>query len=59
VKLYYSQGSPFARKVRIVLAEKALDYEKDELNQLRPSKTFSQPIRIFLPTVPNPHWPNR
>ena len=41
-KLYYSLGSPFARKVRIVLAEKGLEYEKDELNnQLRPIAEFS------------------
>jgi glutathione S-transferase len=35
MKLYYSTGSPFARKIRIVLAEKALEFEKDEFNQLR------------------------
>ena len=35
-KLYYSQGSPFARKVRVVLAEKGLDYEGDETPLGRP-----------------------
>ena len=29
-KLHFTTGSPFARAVRIVLAEKGLDYEKDE-----------------------------
>lgn len=29
-KLYYSEGSPYARKVRIVLAEKGLDFEGDQ-----------------------------
>jgi glutathione S-transferase len=36
MKLWFSDGSPFARKVRIVLAEKGLQYEKDVLNGLRP-----------------------
>jgi glutathione S-transferase len=36
VKLYFSSGSPFARKVRIVLAEKGLAYEADLDNGLRP-----------------------
>ena len=36
-KLLYSDGSPFARKVRIILAEKQLPYEKDLQNGgLRP-----------------------
>ena len=36
-KLLYSDGSPFARKVRIILAEKELPYEKDLQNGgLRP-----------------------
>ena len=30
MKLYYSEGSPYARKVRIVLAEKGLDFEGDQ-----------------------------
>jgi glutathione S-transferase len=42
MKLYYSPGSPFARKVRILLAEKGLEYEKDELAALRPAKDFGQ-----------------
>ena len=36
VKLYYSNGSPFARKVRIVLAELGLPYESDINDNLRP-----------------------
>ena len=36
-KLWFSEGSPFARKVRIVLAEKGLEYEKDLLNGVRPA----------------------
>ena len=36
MKLWFSEGSPFARKVRIVLAEKGLNYEKDMLNGIRP-----------------------
>lgn len=36
MKLWFSEGSPFARKVRIVLAEKRLEYEKDILNDFRP-----------------------
>jgi glutathione S-transferase len=36
MKLYFSNGSPFARKVRVVLAEKGLDYEADILDALRP-----------------------
>jgi len=36
MKLWFSEGSPFARKVRIVLAEKGLEYEKDVLNDFRP-----------------------
>lgn len=36
MKLYFSNGSPFARKVRIVLAEKGLDYEKDVYDAVRP-----------------------
>ena len=38
-KLWFSEGSPFARKVRIVLAEKGLEYEKDVLNGIRPEDT--------------------
>lgn len=38
-KLWFSEGSPFARKVRIVLAEKGLEYEKDVLNGIRPADT--------------------
>ena len=38
-KLWFSEGSPFARKVRVVLAEKGLDYAKDLLNGVRPADT--------------------
>jgi glutathione S-transferase len=37
VKLYCSNGSPFARKVRVVLAEMALPYEADVADGLRPT----------------------
>ncbi len=41
-KLLCTLGSPFARKVRIVLAEKGLEYETDVLSAfLRPTETFS------------------
>ncbi|TAJ34146.1 MAG: glutathione S-transferase family protein, partial [Reyranella sp.] len=36
MKLYMSEGSPFARKVRVVLLEKGLAFESDVLNGLRP-----------------------
>ena len=42
MKLWFSEGSPFARKVRIVLAEKGLEYEKDMLNALRPVDTHKR-----------------
>ncbi len=35
-KLFFSNGSPFARKVRIVLHEKGLDYERDVQDRVRP-----------------------
>lgn len=37
MKLYCSNGSPFARKVRVVLAEMALPYEVDMADGLRPT----------------------
>ena len=40
MKLYYSLGSPTARKVRIVLDEKGLEFESDILNKLRPVDEF-------------------
>lgn len=54
MKLYFSNGSPFARKVRIVLAEKGLAFESDIDNGLRaegllPSPTLAVPV---LETVP-------
>jgi len=36
MRLYFSNGSPFARKVRIVLAEKGLAYEADVNDGVRP-----------------------
>jgi glutathione S-transferase len=36
MKLFYSNGSPYARKVRIVLAEKNLPYEADVDDRVRP-----------------------
>lgn len=35
-KLMFSNGSPFARRVRIVLEEKGLPYERDVLDAIRP-----------------------
>ena len=35
-KLYFSNGSPFARKVRIILLEKGLDFEADINDAVRP-----------------------
>ena len=37
MKLYASNGSPFGRKVRVVLAEKGLAYESDIYDGLRPT----------------------
>ena len=39
-KLYYSNGSPFARKVRIILLEKNIEFESDILDGLRPIEEF-------------------
>jgi glutathione S-transferase len=35
-KLLYSNGSPFARRVRVVLLEKGLEFESDILDAVRP-----------------------
>jgi len=43
MKLYFSDGSPFARKVRIVLAEKGLAYESDVNNGLRSPESTATP----------------
>jgi glutathione S-transferase len=43
MKLYFSDGSPFARKVRIVLAEKGLAFESDVANGLRTAQTIAAP----------------
>ena len=45
-KLYFSPGSPYARKVRIVLAEKGLDYEGDET-------PLTRPVEDIAPINPN------
>ena len=36
MKLYYSNGSPYARKVRVVLHELGLEYERDVVDVVRP-----------------------
>ena len=36
MKLYYSNGSPFARRVRIVLLEKGIEFESDVKDIIRP-----------------------
>lgn len=43
MKLYFSNGSPFARKVRIVLAEKALAFDSDLDNGLRSPGSIPSP----------------
>lgn len=43
MKLYFSEGSPFARKVRIVLAEKGLAFEGDVSNGLRSPEATATP----------------
>lgn len=40
-KLYMSRGSPFARRVRIVLAEKGLDHEEDIYDRVRPIEAIA------------------
>lgn len=49
-KLLFSNGSPFARRVRIILEEKQLDYDKDILDALRPIEE----IRGVTPTLQVP-----
>lgn len=49
MKLYFSNGSPFARKVRIVLAEKNLAFDADVVDGLRalgsmPAPTQAVPV---------------
>ena len=46
-KLYFSPGSPYARKVRIVLAEKRLDYEGED-SQLYRSFAELSPVNPNL-----------
>jgi glutathione S-transferase len=46
-KLYYSDGSPYARKVRIVLAEKGVSYEHDRYDNVRPVEV----IRTINPNL--------
>ena len=50
MKLYFSNGSPFARKVRVVLAELALSYETDILDGLRPTSSPPGPT-IAVPVL--------
>ncbi|MGQ0584447.1 MAG: glutathione S-transferase family protein [Reyranella sp.] len=51
MKLYFSNGSPFARKVRVVLAEKGLAYEADILDgALRPEATAPGPT-LAIPVL--------
>ena len=45
MKLYCSNGSPFARKVRIVLAEKGLACEVDIQDRLRPVEEATVGVR--------------
>ncbi|MGI9476039.1 MAG: glutathione S-transferase family protein [Hyphomicrobiaceae bacterium] len=56
-KLLFSNASPFARRVRIVLEEKQLNYDKDILDALRPVED----IRSVNPAlqVPVLHDSNR
>ena len=49
-KLLFSSASPFARRVRIVLEEKQLSYDKDVLDALRPVDE----IRSVTPTLQVP-----
>ena len=49
-KLYFSNGSPFARRVRIVLEEKALGYDQDIFDALRPIDQ----IKEITPTLQVP-----
>ena len=50
MKLYFSNGSPFARKVRVVLAELGLAYETDILDGLRPTSSPPGPT-IAVPVL--------
>lgn len=50
MKLFLSNGSPFARKVRVVLAELALSYETDIRDGLRPTSTPPGPT-IAVPVL--------
>lgn len=47
LKLLYTLGSPYSRKIRIVLAEKGLDYEKDV------GSASKRPLDIFASQNPN------
>lgn len=42
MKLYASQTSPYARKVRVVMAEKKIDYQMVEVDVWSPDTTISQ-----------------
>jgi len=47
LKLLHTLGSPFSRKIRIVLAEKGLEYEKDI------ASASKRPVGIFSSQNPN------
>lgn len=49
-KLHFTTGSPFARAVRVVLAEKGLDYEKDETVSTPPPEARA----LYTPTLQVP-----
>ncbi|HSH99454.1 MAG TPA: glutathione S-transferase family protein [Reyranella sp.] len=50
MRLYFSSGSPFARKVRVVLAEKGLAYEADLEDGLRPVDSAPGPT-LAIPVL--------
>ena len=50
MKLYFTHGSPFARKVRIVLAEKGLPYEADVVEGVRPVDAMPGPT-LAIPVL--------
>jgi len=50
MKLYMSNGSPFARKVRVVLAELGLAYDSDIVDGLRPTSNPPGPT-IAVPVL--------
>jgi len=55
MKLFFSNGSPFARKVRIVLAEMGLAYEADVADGLRPPSGELGPTLAIPVLQDGPH----